>query len=353
MRRPALGCALLAALAVWAACSGTRGFVLPRLGAHDGLARPSSRRVPPTSGLAAAADDRVPASPEASAASMEEAAASAADAGPAPEVDVSSSQRDKLKVEVLRIASASSRGERASAAELDAARTAIESLEALNPTGSPTLAQECLGTWELVFADTQLFRSSPFFMAGRALCREGDEAARYDWFCDMHRAALQFTNIGKVRQVVSPTSIVSEFEVQVGAAPVMLGYPLNIDGAIVSTANIAENRGDGFELMMEKVEIKGSNVPLLRQALDGGLMLRTEPVGRALEPVVSDRDLFPTPLFRTTFLDSELRISRDQDGKLFVYSRVSDSTTPTDYEDATADLGIPSLLDGAVSTIFR
>merc|ERR1712039_972768 len=85
----------------------------------------------------------------------------------------------------------------------------------------------------------------------------------------------------------------------------------------------------------------------------GGLVLRTEPVGRALESVVSDRNLFPTPVFYTTYLDSEIRISRDQDGKLFVYSRVSNSTTPTSYEDAAADLGIPKLLEGAVRTIFR
>lgn len=303
-----------------------------------------------TVGDAEALAESLASSAESLASSLEE---TVGDAEAKAEALASSAQRDQLKVQVLRIASASSRGERASAAELDAARTAIESLEALNPTRSPTLAQECMGTWELVFADTQLFRSSPFFMAGRALCREGDEAARYDWFCDMHRAALQFTNIGKVRQVITPTSIVSEFEVQVGAAPVALGYPVNIDGAIVSTANIAGNHGDGFELMMEKVEIKGSNVPLLRQTLDGGLALRTEPVGRALESVVSDRDLFPTPLFSTTFLDSDLRISRDQDGKLFVYSRVSDSTTPTSYEDAAADLGIPKLLDGALRTVFR
>jgi hypothetical protein len=286
------------------------------------------------------------------AAALIEEAAVSADVQPVSEADDSEAERARLKVELLRMAAAGSRGERASPADLRAAGAAAESLEALNPIESPTLARECVGTWELVFADTQLFRSSPFFMAGRALCSEGDEATRYDWFCDMHRAALAFTNIGKVRQIISPTSVVSEFEVQVGAAPVALGYPVNIDGAIVSTASIAENRGDGFELMMDSVEIKGSNIPLLRQALDGGLMLRTKPVGSALESVVRDRDLFPTPLFRTTYLDSDMRISRDQDGKYFVYSRVSDVTAPTSYEDVPADLGIPKLLEGAVRTIF-
>lgn len=336
---------MVAVATAWAACSGTRNFVLNLVGTHgrSDTNNPSSRRLF-TGRRAVGTDDE--------ASTPIEAVPESADGQPVPEGGDSWEERGKLQVELLRVAAASSRGERASPADLQAARIAAESLEALNPTERPTLAQECPGTWELVFADTQLFRSSPFFMAGRALCREGDEATRYDWFCDMHRAALAFTNIGKVRQIISPTSVVSEFEVQVGAAPVAFGYPVNIDGVIVSTASIAENRGDGFELMMDSVEIKGSNIPLLRQALDSGLMLRTKKVGNALESVVSDRDLFPTPLFRTTYLDSDMRISRDQDGKLFVYSRVSDNIKPTSYEDVTADLGIPKLLEGVVRTIF-
>jgi len=43
-----------------------------------------------------------------------------------------------------------------------------------------------------------------------------------------------------------------------------------------------------------------------------------------------------------------MRISRDQDGKLFVYSKVSDSTAPTSYDEADfpADLGVSDLLQG-------
>eukprot|EP00931_Biecheleriopsis_adriatica_P074430 TRINITY_DN48488_c0_g1_i1.p1 TRINITY_DN48488_c0_g1~~TRINITY_DN48488_c0_g1_i1.p1 ORF type:complete len:403 (-),score=46.76 TRINITY_DN48488_c0_g1_i1:67-1188(-) len=372
-------------MVAWGVCFGAPGFVLPcfpthsrpRLGstaAHHGAqavhnggsmaltfsgmsvavgilnvtARRSTRR---PSTLQASKTDEIPEVPEV--ARLETAAAEVEDSTHGDAMGQSQDTvRSNLKVELLRIAAASSRGERVSPRDLEASQKLAASLEELNPTASPTLAPQCVGTWELVFADTQLFRSSPFFMAGRALCREGEEASRYDWFCDMHRAALAFSNIGKVRQVISSTAIVSEFEVQVGAAPVALGYPINIDGAIVSTASIATNSGDGFELLMGSVEIKGSNVPLLRQVLDSGLVLRTEAVGSALESVVRDRELFPTPLFRTTYLDSDLRISRDQDGKLFVYSRVSDATVPSNYEDVPSDLGIEKLLRGAVKTVF-
>ena len=62
---------------------------------------------------------------------------------------------------------------------------------------------------------------------------------------------------------------------------------------------------------MVQVEIKGSNLPLLRQALDAGLKLRTRDLGGALEaalPAYAN----PRPLFRTTYLDEDMRVSRDQ-----------------------------------------
>ena len=74
-------------------------------------------------------------------------------------------------------------------------------------------------------------------------------------------------------------------------------------------------------------------------------------LGKALADVVPTY-ANPQPLFRTTYLDGQLRVSRDQDGKLFVYSRVSSDTTPTDYADAPADLGIGALLSGMSSSLL-
>jgi hypothetical protein len=63
-------------------------------------------------------------------------------------------------------------------------------------------------------------------MAGRAVCSDAAEARRYDAFCELHRAALAISTIGKVRQVVALGGgaqtegyIVSEFEVRAGAVP--------------------------------------------------------------------------------------------------------------------------------------
>jgi hypothetical protein len=269
--------------------------------------------------------------------------------------DTSEADRSTLKLDLLRIGAACSRGETATDADLAEARRAISMLEDVNPTLEPALASSCVGTWDLVFADTQLFRSSPFFMAGRAVCADGDEAARYDWFCDMHRAALAISNIGKVRQIVSTDTITSEFEVSVGAVPFLSdalpflrysgGLPFEITGAIVSSASIDTKSGDAWSLLMDTVEIKGSNIPLLRQVLDRGLNLQTRALGGLLEQAVPEY-ANPTPAFTTTYLDDEVRVSKDQDGKLFVYARVSDSTEPTDYTSRPSDLGLGQLLQG-------
>ena len=42
---------------------------------------------------------------------------------------------------------------------------------------------------------------------------------------------------------------------------------------------VERNGGDSWGLLMDTVEIKGSNIPLLRQLLDGGLRLKTRDLG--------------------------------------------------------------------------
>lgn len=96
---------------------------------------------------------------------------------------------------------------------------------------------------------------------------------------------------------------------------------------------------------MNTVEIKGSNVPGLRQALDGGLKLSSRRLAKVLESTVSSYTT-PKPIFTTTYLDDNLRISRDQDDKVFVYTKVSNSTTPTDFSNVMPDFGVAKLLEG-------
>ncbi|KAL3915046.1 MAG: hypothetical protein SGILL_005827 [Bacillariaceae sp.] len=180
----------------------------------------------------------------------------------------------------------------------------------------------------------------------------------------MHRGALAISNIGAVRQIVSPTLLVSEFEVKVGAIPFFNftpltpfpysgGLPFTIDGAIVSSADISPaNDGKAWELYMDTVQIRGSNVPGLRRVLDDGLQLSSRQLASFLEENVDGYET-PRPIFDTTYLTESLRISRDQDGKVFVYQKISDDTMTTNYSKVEADLGLLKFLEGLNDNVIK
>ncbi len=274
----------------------------------------------------------------------------------------------KLIQKLLITASSTDRGQFASEEQKSKMEEIITQLESSKFSSSLSIAQptespSIEGTWELLYSSTQLFRSSPFFMAGRAVCRTPEEAQQYDWFCDMHRAALAISEIGTVRQIISPNGrLVSEFEVHVGSVPFLSdftplkysgGLPFTVTGAIVSSADITPvQNGGAWEIFMDTVEIKGSNIPLLRRALDGGLKLESRSLGSFLEENVEEYSN-PKPIFETTYLDDTLRISRDQDGKVFVYGKMSDETEPTNYKSVDADLGLLNLLEGLNDNFFK
>lgn len=140
---------------------------------------------------------------------------------------------------LLQIAASTGRGEFATPTQKEKAESLIAIIEAQNPTAEPANSPLVNGRWELLYSSTQLFRSSPFFMAGRAVCSTPEQAKQYDWFCDMHRKALAISSIGQVRQIISPTRMVSEFEVTVGAVPFLRdftpfaysgGWPVSMGG---------------------------------------------------------------------------------------------------------------------------
>jgi len=274
---------------------------------------------------------------------------------------------------ILRIAASTDRGQYARPSQKDEASQLVADLESNAPVhetendeqSTTTIIPPYLsGTWELLYSNTQLFRSSPFFLAGRSTCNTPEQAAQYDWFCNMHRAALAVSTIGVVRQVISSDGrLVNEFEVKVGAVPFLSdflpmlkysgGLPVTVDGAIVSTADATPISSTEWELFMDTVEIKGSNVPLLRNLLDSdNVSLKSRDLSRVLEENVDSYEV-PKPVLRTTYVDDQTRIVRDVDDNVFVYGRVSDDEEPTDYSGVMADLGVASLLEGFNDAITK
>lgn len=270
---------------------------------------------------------------------------------------------------ILRIAASTDRGQYAKSSQKDQVSQLVTSLESNAPSHegdgtTATIPSYLTGTWELLYSNTQLFKSSPFFLAGRATCKSPEQAAQYNWFCDMHRAALAISTIGVVRQIItSEGKLVNEFETKVGAVPFLSdfvpfasysgGLPFTINGAIVSTADATPISNTEWELFMDTVEIKGSNIPGLRNVLDSdNVALKSRDLSKVLEDNVESYEV-PKPLLRTTYVDEGMRIVRDEDDNIFVYGRVSDSEEPTDYSGVMADFGIGSLLEGFNDAITK
>lgn len=150
--------------------------------------------------------------------------------------------------------------------------------------------------------------------------------------------------------------MVNEFEVKAGAVPFLSdfvrplrysgGLPFTLDGAIVSSADVTPREAGEWEIYMDTVEIKGSNIPFLRSILDREeSKLKSRDLSKLLEENVDSYET-PRPVLRTTFVDEGMRIVRDEDDNWFVYGRVSDSEEPTDYSGVLPDLGVASLLEG-------
>ena len=280
----------------------------------------------------------------------------------ASEPESSDSKAETLQ-KLLALSARTGRGEFASVEDREAAMELVQALEGSTTSLQGVAWQEKMyGRWELVYSSTELFRSSPFFMAGRAVCTTDQQAQQYNWFCEMHRKALAISTIGAVRQIVSPSRLISEFEVKAGAVPFLRkfspfsysgGLPVAIEGAIVSSADIdTVDEGDAWEISMDTVEIKGSNLPGLRQLLDTGLKLESRQLGSFLENNLPNYSN-PKPILETTYLDDRIRISRDQDNNVFVYSKVSSVMDPTDYSSVMPDLGVTRLLEGFNDSVTK
>jgi len=224
----------------------------------------------------------------------------------------------RLKQELLGLAASTCRGECPTSPEqTEQIVSLVEKLELENKVTGPSTSEGVYGSWDLVYSSTFLFRSSPFFMAARAVCQEGKEAEQFNWFCKQHRKALAFTSIGNVKQIIDKNSMRSEFESKVAVIP---GLPVMITGTVVSTAEIVETTDNSWTMYLDKVRIKegSSNIPLMKDILDNGVALQSRELGSFLE---SNIDFYsnPKPVFRTYYLDDEVRISRDQDDHVFVY----------------------------------
>jgi hypothetical protein len=218
-----------------------------------------------------------------------------------------------LKMKLLDISSRTNRGEFASTLQVEDALDVVTQLESLNPSFDDEgegnkFSME--GKWDLVFTDTQLFLSSPFFMTVRELL--GSDAAKQ--LLDLHRLQMNTGEIGTVQQVITSSSLTSNVNIRNGLVP---GLPFSMRGTVVSTADLTKIDRYSIKVNMKGTSVKDSNVPF-GNALSAVIL----PVGAFVKGLMGS---IPECSLSTFYLDETLRITRNQDDNVFVYLR-----SPTD-----------------------
>ena len=143
-----------------------------------------------------AADDAVDSAVDADAASTSAVDATATSSSPG----ASEGAAEPLKKRLMALAAASGRGQDATSAQKTAASGLVADLIAVNPTPEPARDPSIAGDWELVYADTHLFRSSPFFWAvGRMM---GPENADFFYDAHAHQTGIFGGGVGRVVQSI-------------------------------------------------------------------------------------------------------------------------------------------------------
>ena len=159
-------------------------------------------------------------------------------------------------------------------------------------------------------SSTQFFRSSPFFQTLRTAADNRDIAENG---FELHERATSASRVGRVRQVIKPDQLVSEVELEVGLLP---GFPIKVKGTVVTCASLKVTGPELWELRIQTTQIKGSNVPILNQLLDG--MPVELPMGDVYNNLMGNIPVVP---LKTFYVDEGIRITRDVDDNFFVFSR--------------------------------
>lgn len=173
-------------------------------------------------------------------------------------------------------------------------------------------ASNCEGEWDLCLSSTQFFRSSPFFQSIRVALGDDNKAIAENGF-DIHDRATTASRVGRVRQLITRNSLVSEVDLEVGP---VTGLPIRVKGTVVTTASLSVISSETWETKIETTQVKGSNIPLINQFMDD---LNFElPVADLYNTVSGSIPVVP---MKTYYVDDSIRITRDVDDNFFVFSR--------------------------------
>ena len=105
----------------------------------------------------------------------------------------------------------------------------------------------------------------------------------------------------------------SEYDLSVGLLP---GLPVRVKGTVVTSSDLTAIAPETWEMKVRGTKVNGSNVPFLDQYLDDNAV--EIPVGDVYQSLSGS---IPTAVLKTYYVDEGMRITRDSDDNIFVFTR--------------------------------
>ncbi|CAM9597452.1 unnamed protein product [Pylaiella littoralis] len=245
----------------------------------------------------------------------------------------------QLKLDLLRIAALTGRGQLATKAERCRVEDVIWELEMRTPIEETATSEALLGRWALVYASEDATRSSPFFWAFRKATEglkvpfggvgggglDGSVVASTIFAVT---DSLPSKSVGEAVQTITEKEIKSEVEIFAGASAGSdkrsgsegpNTFP-SFRSVMTTTSEITDAKGKGMKLKVAKTQVRKSALGRLLKPLFN------------LDDIEFKTDSLLTPLkegstevlMTTTYLDGLLRVSRNEQGQVFVFARADD-----------------------------
>jgi hypothetical protein len=223
-----------------------------------------------------------------------------------------------LKKRLVALAAASGRGLDATAAQKSAAASLIADLIAANPTPEPAMSPAVNGDWELIYADTHHFRSSPFFWAAGKMM--GD-SADFFYAAHAHQTGMFGGGVGRVVQSIDLRNnrLVSDCIVKASIGIPLLGFsPLFSGfGSVITAGRATAESGTRLSVVAETTTVRQDDAEMI-PALNflNGTSVPVEDVMRQIGGGAA-----PEAFLDVLYVDEEVRVSKLEDGSTFVYQR--------------------------------
>ncbi|GJD09593.1 Plastid lipid-associated protein 2, chloroplastic [Galdieria sulphuraria] len=184
----------------------------------------------------------------------------------------------------------SDRGQNASHKQRLAIEELASSLETLNPTPNPVEATQMDGWWYLSYVSEKFYATNALLAAA---------------------SITPLVSVGQVRQQISIASGELTNEVD------LILFP-NITGTLVTKARINPLDGERLQVSNETTTIRGKSIG---EQFDLGSLKLDIPVDELIRRL---KGTSPESFLDTYYLDEDLRISRTQGGRLFVFTRFAE-----------------------------